>query len=163
MQEHIRRAHPEYYLPKLPATKESFELMITTPPHERPAVDPNHANHHHHHHGHSHSHSHSHSGSSQQHQHVQHSDPSGLSPALAFDTGLNSSLEGYHSFGTMAATTLRATRRQRRYTTACRLNSACLTSIVVARLYLPPPQPLHWPNYTTTARTRIGEVIAWDR
>ena len=90
MQEHIRRAHPEYYLPKLPATKESFELMITTPPHERPAVDPNHANHHHHHHS---------SGSSQQHHHVQHSDPSGLSPALAFDAGLNSSYEGYHSFG----------------------------------------------------------------
>lgn len=36
MQEHIRRAHPEYYIPKLPATKESFDLMITSPPHERP-------------------------------------------------------------------------------------------------------------------------------
>jgi len=33
MQEHIRRAHPEYYLPKLPATRESFDLMINTPPH----------------------------------------------------------------------------------------------------------------------------------
>ena len=80
MQEHIRRAHPEYYLPKLPATKESFELMINTPPHERPAVDPNHANH------------------SRQHHHsqsIQHSDPSGLSPAALLDTGLNS-FEGYH-------------------------------------------------------------------
>ncbi|EME77630.1 uncharacterized protein MYCFIDRAFT_216835, partial [Pseudocercospora fijiensis CIRAD86] len=45
MQEHIRRAHPEYYIPKLPATKESFELMINSPPHERPEIDPNHANH----------------------------------------------------------------------------------------------------------------------
>jgi len=36
MQEHIRRAHPEYYIPKLPATKESFELMVNTPPHEVP-------------------------------------------------------------------------------------------------------------------------------
>ena len=86
MQEHIRRAHPEYYLPKLPATKDSFELMISTPPHERPAVDPNHANHHHHH------------GHSQQPQQVQHSDPSGLSPAFALDAGLNS-IDGYHSFG----------------------------------------------------------------
>ena len=91
MQEHIRRAHPEYYLPKLPATKESFELMISTPPHERPAIDPNHANHHHHHH-------HHHSGSQQHHQ-LQHSDPSGLSPAFVLDGGLNSSFEGYHSFG----------------------------------------------------------------
>lgn len=39
MQEHIRRAHPEYYIPKLPATKESFDLMINTPPHERPPQD----------------------------------------------------------------------------------------------------------------------------
>jgi hypothetical protein len=36
MQEHIRRAHPEYYIPKLPATKESFDLMINSPPSERP-------------------------------------------------------------------------------------------------------------------------------
>lgn len=36
MQEHIRRAHPEYYIPKLPATRESFELMVTSPPHEVP-------------------------------------------------------------------------------------------------------------------------------
>ncbi|KAG8624555.1 hypothetical protein KVT40_007622 [Elsinoe batatas] len=36
MQEHIRRAHPEYYIPKLPATRESFELMVNTPPHEIP-------------------------------------------------------------------------------------------------------------------------------
>ncbi|KAF1352072.1 hypothetical protein BDV97DRAFT_139129 [Delphinella strobiligena] len=40
MQEHIRRAHPEYYIPKLPATKESFELMVNSPPHERvPRLD----------------------------------------------------------------------------------------------------------------------------
>ena len=35
MQEHIRRAHPEHYIPKLPATEESFQLMITTAPSER--------------------------------------------------------------------------------------------------------------------------------
>jgi hypothetical protein len=32
MQEHIRRAHPEHYISKLPATEESFLLMINTPP-----------------------------------------------------------------------------------------------------------------------------------
>ena len=31
MQEHIRRAHPEKYISKLPATEESFQLMISTP------------------------------------------------------------------------------------------------------------------------------------
>ena len=36
MQEHIRRAHPEHYISKLPATEESFHLMISTPPSERP-------------------------------------------------------------------------------------------------------------------------------
>lgn len=36
MQEHIRRAHPENYIPKLPATEESFRLMITTLPSDRP-------------------------------------------------------------------------------------------------------------------------------
>ncbi|KAL8303642.1 hypothetical protein RB601_007718 [Gaeumannomyces tritici] len=36
MQEHIRRAHPEHYISKLPATEESFHLMINTPPSERP-------------------------------------------------------------------------------------------------------------------------------
>lgn len=41
MQEHIRRAHPEYYIPKLPATKESFELMVNSPPHEIPKADQN--------------------------------------------------------------------------------------------------------------------------
>jgi len=35
MQEHIRRAHPEHYIPKLPATEESFLLMISSPPQER--------------------------------------------------------------------------------------------------------------------------------
>jgi hypothetical protein len=40
MQEHIRRAHPEHYIPKLPATEESFVLMISSPPSERPAVPP---------------------------------------------------------------------------------------------------------------------------
>jgi hypothetical protein len=34
MQEHIRRAHQEHYIPKLPATEESFLLMINTPPSE---------------------------------------------------------------------------------------------------------------------------------
>lgn len=37
MQEHIRRAHPDHYIPKLPATEESFQLMISTPPSARPA------------------------------------------------------------------------------------------------------------------------------
>jgi hypothetical protein len=36
MQEHIRRAHPDFYIPKLPATEESFQLMINTPPSQRP-------------------------------------------------------------------------------------------------------------------------------
>ncbi|KAI9053659.1 hypothetical protein LZ554_002613 [Drepanopeziza brunnea f. sp. 'monogermtubi'] len=36
MQEHIRRAHPDHYISKLPATEESFQLMISTPPSERP-------------------------------------------------------------------------------------------------------------------------------
>jgi hypothetical protein len=81
MQEHIRRAHPEYYIPKLPATKESFELMITTPPHELPQET---------------------SPQQQQQNNVhhpvvpQHSDPSGLSPAFNLDSTLGSSLgQGY--------------------------------------------------------------------
>ncbi|KAI9810342.1 MAG: hypothetical protein M1827_006309 [Pycnora praestabilis] len=41
MQEHIRRAHPEYYISKLPATEDSFALMINTPPSERPPPPPN--------------------------------------------------------------------------------------------------------------------------
>ncbi|TDZ22317.1 hypothetical protein Cob_v005112 [Colletotrichum orbiculare MAFF 240422] len=41
MQEHIRRAHPEHYISKLPATEESFLLMINTPPSERPPIQPN--------------------------------------------------------------------------------------------------------------------------
>lgn len=40
MQEHIRRAHPEHYIAKLPATEESFLLMISTSPSERPQVQP---------------------------------------------------------------------------------------------------------------------------
>ncbi|KAI1828532.1 hypothetical protein F4861DRAFT_6633 [Xylaria intraflava] len=36
MQEHIRRAHPEHYISKLPATEESFLLMINSTPSERP-------------------------------------------------------------------------------------------------------------------------------
>ncbi|KAI0483077.1 hypothetical protein GGR56DRAFT_663697 [Xylariaceae sp. FL0804] len=36
MQEHIRRAHQEHYISKLPATEESFLLMISTPPSDRP-------------------------------------------------------------------------------------------------------------------------------
>lgn len=31
IQEHIRRMHPEQYLPNLPATEESFQLMINIP------------------------------------------------------------------------------------------------------------------------------------
>ncbi|KAI8957696.1 hypothetical protein F5Y11DRAFT_72869 [Daldinia sp. FL1419] len=38
MQEHIRRAHPEHYISKLPATEESFLLMISTPPSDRSQV-----------------------------------------------------------------------------------------------------------------------------
>ncbi|KAK2073556.1 hypothetical protein P8C59_007835 [Phyllachora maydis] len=41
MQEHIRRAHPEHYISKLPATEESFLLMINTPPSERPQTQAN--------------------------------------------------------------------------------------------------------------------------
>ncbi len=40
MQEHIRRAHPDYYIPKLPATEESFQLMVNTPPSQRPQLPP---------------------------------------------------------------------------------------------------------------------------
>ena len=40
MQEHIRRAHSTHYIPKLPATEESFQLMINTPPHARPPIPP---------------------------------------------------------------------------------------------------------------------------
>lgn len=40
MQEHIRRAHPEHYIAKLPATEESFQLMINTPPSEKPPLIP---------------------------------------------------------------------------------------------------------------------------
>ncbi|CAI6338457.1 unnamed protein product [Periconia digitata] len=40
MQEHIRRAHPEHYISKLPATEESFTLMVNTPPQERPPAPP---------------------------------------------------------------------------------------------------------------------------
>lgn len=40
MQEHIRRAHPEYYISKLPATEETFNLMVNTPPSERPPPPP---------------------------------------------------------------------------------------------------------------------------
>ncbi|KAI1810194.1 hypothetical protein GGS20DRAFT_580074 [Poronia punctata] len=43
MQEHIRRAHPERYISKLPATEDSFLLMINTPPSERPQA-PNSSN-----------------------------------------------------------------------------------------------------------------------
>ncbi|KAI2102621.1 hypothetical protein LOZ34_005445 [Ophidiomyces ophidiicola] len=40
MQEHIRRAHPSHYIPKLPATEESFQLMVSTPPDQRPRAPP---------------------------------------------------------------------------------------------------------------------------
>jgi hypothetical protein len=40
MQEHIRRAHPDHYIPKLPATEESFLLMVNTPPTQRPQPQP---------------------------------------------------------------------------------------------------------------------------
>ncbi|KAH8675494.1 hypothetical protein BX600DRAFT_174692 [Xylariales sp. PMI_506] len=41
MQEHIRRAHPEHYIAKLPATEESFLLMINTPPQDRSQLPQN--------------------------------------------------------------------------------------------------------------------------
>lgn len=47
MQEHIRRAHPEHYISKLPATEESFHLMISTAPSDRPQVQQNSGAHHH--------------------------------------------------------------------------------------------------------------------
>ncbi|KAI1949038.1 hypothetical protein LOZ62_002406 [Ophidiomyces ophidiicola] len=40
MQEHIRRAHPSHYIPKLPATEESFQLMVSPPPDQRPRAPP---------------------------------------------------------------------------------------------------------------------------
>ncbi|KAJ5102693.1 hypothetical protein N7532_003222 [Penicillium argentinense] len=40
MQEHIRRAHPNHYIPKLPATEESFLLMVNTPPDQRANLSP---------------------------------------------------------------------------------------------------------------------------
>ncbi|ORX98604.1 hypothetical protein BCR34DRAFT_147007 [Clohesyomyces aquaticus] len=40
MQEHIRRAHPDFYISKLPATEESFNVMVNTPLHERPPPPP---------------------------------------------------------------------------------------------------------------------------
>ncbi|KAJ5934785.1 hypothetical protein N7466_004332 [Penicillium verhagenii] len=40
MQEHIRRAHPNHYIPKLPATEESFLLMVNTPPEQRVHLSP---------------------------------------------------------------------------------------------------------------------------
>ncbi|CAI7650331.1 unnamed protein product [Penicillium pancosmium] len=40
MQEHIRRAHPNHYIPKLPATEESFLLMVNTPPDQRTQLSP---------------------------------------------------------------------------------------------------------------------------
>ncbi|KAI0392872.1 hypothetical protein F5Y17DRAFT_334043 [Xylariaceae sp. FL0594] len=43
MQEHIRRAHPEKYISKLPATEESFLLMISTPPSQAQTVAGPHA------------------------------------------------------------------------------------------------------------------------
>jgi hypothetical protein len=36
MIEHVRRVHSEHYIPKLPATEDSFALMVNTPPSERP-------------------------------------------------------------------------------------------------------------------------------
>jgi len=36
MIEHVRRVHSEHYIPKLPATEESFNLMVNTPPSDRP-------------------------------------------------------------------------------------------------------------------------------
>ncbi|KAL1976333.1 hypothetical protein VTN31DRAFT_2615 [Thermomyces dupontii] len=40
MQEHIRRAHPSHYIPKLPATEESFLLMVNTPLDQRAHLNP---------------------------------------------------------------------------------------------------------------------------
>ncbi|KAJ5987841.1 hypothetical protein N7481_003051 [Penicillium waksmanii] len=59
MQEHIRRAHPNHYIPKLPATEESFLLMVNTPPEQRtqlspPEPAPPRRRHGHHGHGHGH-------------------------------------------------------------------------------------------------------------
>jgi hypothetical protein len=40
MQEHIRRAHPNHYIPKLPATEESFLMMVNTPLDQRAQLNP---------------------------------------------------------------------------------------------------------------------------
>lgn len=51
MQEHIRRAHPNHYIPKLPATEESFLLMVNTPPGQRQHLSPPDSNSSRRHHG----------------------------------------------------------------------------------------------------------------
>jgi hypothetical protein len=86
MQEHIRRAHPEYYIPKLPATKESFEQMITTAPHEVPPPENRPQSSH---------------VPQQNHHHAPHAHPSGLSSlALNSDNPFGSSFEGgYNPLG----------------------------------------------------------------
>src|SRR5947207_10441495 len=45
MQEHIRRAHPSHYIPKLPATEESFQLMVNTPLDQRTHLPQSNATH----------------------------------------------------------------------------------------------------------------------
>lgn len=72
MQEHIRRAHPDYYIPKLPATKESFDLMVNTPlserpPREQPEQQQNHQQQHPHQNQHSSQQQHQHQHQQQQH------------------------------------------------------------------------------------------------
>lgn len=51
MQEHIRRAHPSHYIPKLPATEESFQLMVNTPLDQRAHLNPPNATQSRRHHG----------------------------------------------------------------------------------------------------------------
>lgn len=98
MQEHIRRAHPEYYIPKLPATKESFDQMINTAPHEVIPAENTRPPSSHHPHGGSHHNNHGHH---HQHNHLHHSHPSGLSSlALNSDIPFGSSFEGgYNPLG----------------------------------------------------------------
>lgn len=115
MQEHIRRAHPEYYIPKLPATKESFDLMINTPPHEveKPAPQENvtSANTNNNGSGSNNNNNNNNNTSTPNNAssnrkpqpphaasqpHLAQSDATGLSPHFALDTGLNASFQGYH-------------------------------------------------------------------
>lgn len=109
MQEHIRRAHPEYYIPKLPATKESFELMITSPPHEHPPPDQPIPQHNYSHAVHPHTHHQHHPSDPTALEPTFHLDPSGAGLSSSFDQGgygLGTHDGGYYTAGDAEAATI---------------------------------------------------------